>query len=129
MPGWLSARHLTRAIDEYSVSETERILEEAGYVAARLEAPPAVAFIDLTGFTRLTEERGDEVAAAIAMRLGELTMDTVPEHAVGSIKLLGDGVLVRFDEASAAADASLDLLAALVRRIFPRVMPASRAAR
>ena len=67
-----------RAIDEYSVSETERILEEAGYVAARLEAPPAVAFIDLTGFTRLTEERGDEVAAAIAMRLGELTVGHGP---------------------------------------------------
>ena len=116
---WLAERHLSRAIDEYSVSETERILEEAGYVAARLETPPAVAFIDLTGFTRLTEERGDEVAAAIAMRLGELTTDTVRAHGGRVVKLLGDGVLVRFDDASAAADASLDLLAALVAAGLP----------
>jgi len=116
---WLSVRHLTRAIDEYSVSETERILEDAGYVAPRLEAPPAVAFIDLTGFTRLTEERGDEVAATIAMRLGEVTTDTVRGHGGRVVKLLGDGVLVRFDDASAAADASLDLLAALVAAGLP----------
>ena len=116
---WLAERHLSRAIDEYSVTETERILEEAGYVAARLETPPAVAFIDLTGFTRLTEERGDEVAAAIAMRLGELTTDTVRGHGGRVVKLLGDGVLVRFDDASAAADASLDLLTALVAAGLP----------
>ena len=117
--GWLAARHLTRAIDEYSVTETERVLEEAGYVAARLEAPPAVAFVDLTGFTRLTEQRGDEVAAAIAMRLGELTTDTVGRQGGKVVKLLGDGVLVRFDDASAAADATLDLLAALVSADLP----------
>ena len=116
---WLAVRHLTRAIDEYSVSETERILEEAGYVAPRLEAPPAVAFIDLTGFTRLTEERGDEVAAAIAMRLGELTVDTVGRSGGRVIKLLGDGVLVRFDEVAAAADSTLDLLASLVPAGLP----------
>ncbi len=116
---WLAERHLSRAIDEYSVTETERILEEAGYVAPRLEAPPAVAFIDLTGFTRLTEERGDEVAAAIAMRLGELSVDTVRRGGGRVVKLLGDGVLVRFDDASAAADSTLDLLAALAPAGLP----------
>ena len=116
---WLATRHLTRAIDEYSVTETERVLEEAGFVAARLEAPPAVAFIDLTGFTRLTEERGDEIAAAIAMRLGELTTDTVHPQGGRVVKLLGDGVLVRFDDASSAAGATLDLLAALPSANLP----------
>jgi adenylate cyclase len=116
---WLATRHLTRAIDEYSVTETERILEDAGFVAARLDVPPAVAFIDLTGFTRLTEERGDEVAAAIAMRLGELTVEQVRPHGGRVVKLLGDGVLVRFDDASAAASATLDLLAALAPARIP----------
>ena len=110
---WLASHHLSRAIDEYSVTEAEHVMEDAGFVAARLEAPPAVAFIDLTGFTRLTEERGDEVAAAIAMRLGELATDTVRPQGGRVIKLLGDGVLVRFDDAAAAAAATLDLLAAL----------------
>ena len=111
--GWLATRHLSRAIDEYSVTETERILEDAGYVPARLEVPPAVAFVDLTGFTRLTEERGDEVAAAVAMRLGELTVTTVVPHRGRVVKLLGDGVLVRFEDATSAASATLDLLHAL----------------
>lgn len=110
---WLAGHHLSRAIDEYSVTATEHVLEEAGFVAARLDAPPAIAFIDLTGFTRLTEERGDEVAAAIAMRLGEVTTDAVEAHGGRVVKLLGDGVLVRFDDGAAAADGTLDVLAAL----------------
>ena len=88
-------------------------------MAARLEVPPAVAFIDLTGFTRLTEERGDEVAASVAMRLGELTVETVRPHGGRVVKLLGDGVLVRFDDASAGASACLDLLRAMPSADMP----------
>jgi adenylate cyclase len=113
LAGWLTSRHLTRAIDEYSIVETERILETDGYVPARLETQPAVAFVDLTGFTRLTEERGDEVAAGIALRLGEVTAEAVAPLGGRVVKLLGDGVLVRFDEAAAAVEATLLLLAKL----------------
>ena len=110
---WLASQHLSRAIDEYSVTESERILEDAGFVATRRELQPAVAFIDLTGFTRLTEERGDEVAAATAMRLGDVTTETIRPQGGRIVKLLGDGVLVRFDDPTAAASGTLDLLAAL----------------
>ena len=113
LAAWLAGHHLRRAIDDYSVTQTERILEEAGYVAARAGILPAIAFVDLTGFTRLTEERGDDVAAATALRLGDVTVDTVRSHGGRIVKLLGDGVLVRFDDAVAAIDGSLDLLAAL----------------
>ncbi len=40
----------------------EAALSEAG-VHSRLERPPAICFLDITGYTRLTEERGDEAAA------------------------------------------------------------------
>ena len=116
---WLASHHLSRAIDAYSVTATEEVLEQAGFVAARLEVPPAIAFIDLTGFTRLTEEHGDEVAAETAMRLGELTTDTVRPYRGRVVKLLGDGALVRFDDASAAAAGTLDVLAALPRAGLP----------
>jgi adenylate cyclase len=119
LAGWLTSRHLTRAIDEYSVVETERVLETDGYVAARLASPSAVAFVDLTGFTRLTEERGDEVAAGIALRLGEVTTDVVATFGGRVVKLLGDGVLVRFDKASAAVEATLQLLARLPAAELP----------
>jgi adenylate cyclase len=113
LAAWLASRHLSRAIDEYSVIQSERILEDAGFVAPRLDVPPAIAFIDLTGFTRMTEEQGDEKAAATALRLGELATETVGVHGGRVVKLLGDGVLVRFGEAGAAAAWTLDALAAL----------------
>jgi adenylate cyclase len=103
-------RHLSRAIDDYSVRQTEGVLEQTGFVAPRDAAPPAVAFVDLTGFTRLTEERGDREAASLAMRLGELTAETVRPHGGHVVKLLGDGVLVRFDDSTAAAEGVLALL-------------------
>ena len=113
LAGWLASRHLTRAIDEYSVDQTEQILEAAGFVPARPDDPPAIAFVDLTGFTRLTEEQGDEAAAAIALRLGEVAATTVAARAGRLVKLLGDGVLLRFDDTTAALDAVLDVLDAL----------------
>jgi len=119
LAAWLASRHLTRAIDEYSVVETERVLETGGFVAARLAAPPAVAFVDLTGFTQLTEERGDEVAAGAALRLGEVTTEVVGALGGRLVKLLGDGVLVRFDAVASAVDATLNLLAALPAANLP----------
>lgn len=113
LAAWLAGRHLTRAIDEYSVMQTEQILETRGFVAARLEAPPAVSFVDLTGFTLYTEEHGDEVAAGIALRLGDVTTETVAPFGGRVVKLLGDGVLVRYDDAATAVAATLDLLTAL----------------
>ena len=72
MASYLAAQHLSRAIDAFSAEATERVLAEAGFVAERQAVYPGVAFIDLTGFTRLSEERGDQVAATIALQLGEL---------------------------------------------------------
>jgi adenylate cyclase len=116
---WLASRHLTRAIDEYSVSQTERILEADGFVAPRPARPPAIAFVDLTGFTQLTQERGDESAAAIALRLGDVAADTIRGRGGRLVKLLGDGVLLRFDDLAGAVSGALDLLDALPRSDLP----------
>jgi adenylate cyclase len=113
LASWLASRHLTRAIDAYSVTQTEEILEANGFVPPRPVHPPAIAFVDLTGFTRLTEERGDEAAAAIALRLGELASDAVRRHDGRLVKVLGDGVLLRFDNLAGAVDGVLDLLEAM----------------
>src|SRR5918996_5772109 len=43
----------------------ESALSEAG-VYSRLERPAAICFLDLSGYTRLTEERGDEAAAELS---------------------------------------------------------------
>ena len=39
---------------------------------SRLEHPPAMCFLDITGYTRLTQERGDTAAAGLAEQLGRL---------------------------------------------------------
>jgi class 3 adenylate cyclase len=110
---------MTRAIDEYSLVESERLLEEGGYVPPRAGDPPAVAFVDLTGFTRITHERGDEEAARLALRLGDVAAAVVEPRAGRVVKLLGDGVLIRFGDAATAVHGTLDLLAALPAADLP----------
>ena len=39
-------------------------------------APPAICFLDLTGYTRLTEERGDEAAAELAETMSRIVQRT-----------------------------------------------------
>jgi adenylate cyclase len=120
---WLTTRHLSTAIDTWSVEETERMLAEAGFVPARESAPPAIAFVDLAGFTRLAEERGDRVAASVAMEFA-LLAGRVAEQAGGRlVKQLGDGVLLRFAGADEGVDVTLDLL----DRLGPGGLPSGHA--
>jgi adenylate cyclase len=113
MAEWLTERHLRRAIDAFSVDTTERLLEAGGFVPARVVAPPAIAFIDLTGFTRTTQELGDEAAAGLSLRLGDLARTQVEAHGGRLIKLLGDGALLHLPDAAAAVETAVALLAAL----------------
>lgn len=96
LAAWLHGRHLSAAIDAYSVDATEQVLEKAGFVPPRQSSPPAVAFVDLTGFTRLSEELGDQAAASAAIQLATLADEAARRHSGRVVKLLGDGVLLRF---------------------------------
>ena len=62
-----------------AVEGVESALERAGLLS-RLHRPPAVSFLDITGYTRLTEERGDEAAAELAERLAALVRRSSQEH-------------------------------------------------
>jgi adenylate cyclase len=76
-------------------------------------APPAVVFVDLSGYTRLTEERGDEVAVRFATTL-QREADAVASAKGGRlVKLLGDGAMLRFPDAGRGLDAALALVRAL----------------
>ena len=110
---WLTAHHMSRAIDAFSATTTERMLEELGYIPERPTVLPGVAFVDLTGFTRLSEEAGDETAASVSLALGELARRVVDHHGGRLVKLLGDGVLLQFPDVTSAVDGALDLLGSL----------------
>jgi adenylate cyclase len=90
------------------VEAVEATLEEAG-LHRRISHPPAMCFLDLSGFTRLTEERGDEAAAEMAATLGKLVQRGSQERGGRPVKWLGDGVMVFFSEPAAAVHFALEM--------------------
>lgn len=90
------------------VEAVEATLERAGlhHIA---DEPPAMCFLDVSGFTRLTEERGDEAAAAVAGSLGRVVQESALSHEGRAVKWLGDGVMIYFPEPEAAVLSALEL--------------------
>jgi adenylate cyclase len=91
------------------VEHVEGALEAAG-LHRRLDRPPAMCFLDLTGYTRLTEERGDAAAADLAARLAGLVRRSALEHAGTPVKWLGDGVMFYFREPRDAVLAAVEMV-------------------
>jgi adenylate cyclase len=100
------------------VGLVEGALDRAG-LYRRLDRPPAVCFLDLTGYTRLTQERGDQAAAEVATRLATLVRRSAQEHGGTPVKWLGDGVMFYFREPAAAVLASLEMVEAVGRQGLP----------
>lgn len=50
-------------------------MEERGITPRQPRQPPAIAFLDLTGYSTLAEERGDEAAAEIAAELASVVQE------------------------------------------------------
>jgi adenylate cyclase len=96
----------------------EGTLERAG-LRVRIERPPAICFFDVTGYSRLTEERGDAVAAELAGRVARVVERVATQHAGKAIKWLGDGVMLHFPEPRDAVLAALEMLDALARDGLP----------
>jgi adenylate cyclase len=96
---------------EQLVEEIEAALEATGGLG-RPERVPAMCFLDLVGYTRLTEEQGDQAAAALAETLALLVDRSAREHGGVPVKWLGDGVMVWFREPAGAVLAALGLVEA-----------------
>jgi adenylate cyclase len=107
---WLRGRHLEHEVLSVTVQTTEDYLQELGLAPKRTPSPPAIAFLDLTGYTALTEERGDEASADLADRLATLVHEAARPHGGNPVKWLGDGVMFHFDDPSAAVLTGLDLV-------------------
>jgi adenylate cyclase len=90
------------------VEWAEQGLEQAG-LAEPIARPPAMCFLDLTGFTHLTDEQGDEVAARTALTLSGLVQRTAHERRGRVVKWLGDGVMLHFSEPADAIVGALEM--------------------
>ena len=87
-------RHRVHAWIEHSVNHVEA----------------AICFVDLTGYTRLTEERGDRFAADVAAQLASLVKDISRRRGGSPIRWLGDGGMFHFRDPARAVDAGLDMV-------------------
>ncbi len=121
--GWLHQRHFESLVMQQVVLMLEEALERAGHVQAKITSPPAIAFMDLSGFTRLTEQSGDEAAAELASTLRDLVTETSQMYGGRVVKLLGDGVMFYFSAPSFAVACSIDL----VERVAEAGLPPARA--
>jgi adenylate cyclase len=105
----LYRRHREHVWTEHAINHVEEALEGSG-LRERVPRPPAICFVDLTGFTRLTEERGDEVAARVAGALATLVNDISRDRGGRPVRWLGDGGMFHFREPGAAVTAGLDMV-------------------
>jgi adenylate cyclase len=97
---------------DHQVLNIEAALEEAGAIA-RPDRVPAMCFVDLAGYTRLTEEQGDQAAAELASTLAVL-VERLSRAAGGTpVKWLGDGVMLHFRRPAGAVEASLAMVGEL----------------
>jgi adenylate cyclase len=94
---------------EHQIEHIEQALEAAG-VRLPPGQPPAMCFLDLAGYTRLTEERGDEEAAALAARLADIVRHRPRQHRGEAVKWLGDGVMFHFRDPSGAVVSALEMV-------------------
>ena len=117
--GWLFRRHSEVFMTEHQLGHVETALEDAGVRPRAPRQPEAVAFADLSGYTRLTEESGDEVAAEVSLDLAQLVSEVAAEHGGNLVKLLGDGAYLHFRDPGDAIRTSL----AIVEGTVPRGLP------
>ena len=96
----------------------ELTLVQAG-LHERVERPTAICFLDLTGYTRLTEQFGDEAAADLAARPSGLVQTTSGRHGGRPVKWLGDGVMFVFREPAGAVRAALEMVDTARREEMP----------
>jgi adenylate cyclase len=95
--------------DEQSTAELE-----LGHVAVTL------CFIDLTGFTRFTEEEGDIEALDVVENFVETVEATLPREAT-IVKTIGDEVMVVSPDPAALTEWAVAFLGRFDRRPQPRV--------
>jgi adenylate cyclase len=112
-------RYLQHFLDQDIVGHMELEVETGGDLdLGRVRV--AIAFADLAGYTRLTEEAGEEEAVDIIERFVEAVQDTLPDDA-RVIKTIGDEVMIVGSDASAVLDWAVGFQQLQQERPLPRI--------
>ena len=109
-------RLLKHFLEQDVVGHLELVADDAALGRMRV----AIAFADLAGYTRLTEEVGEEEALGVVERFVELVGETLPDDA-RVVKTIGDEVMVVGTDASALADWAVGFQELATERPLPRI--------
>jgi len=120
---WLHARHFENAIVQNLISMMETAMQQMGVEPATHPSPPAIVFVDLSGYTSETERSGDQEGTRLANALGEITHHAATASDGRVVKLIGDGAMLHFSRPPDAVRAAADV----VHRVDQAGIPPARA--
>ena len=115
---YMHNRYLRFYIEQDVVGHMEADIGGAGRGLARVST--TFCFVDLTGFTRYTEEEGDEEALDLIERFIDTVEATLPSEAT-IVKTIGDEVMVVSPEPASLTEWAVGFLALFQERPQPRV--------
>jgi adenylate cyclase len=100
------------------IESFEVLMAKAG-IHSRLERLPAICFLDISGYTRLTQEHGDDAAAELSATVARLVERSSVQHGGKPIKWLGDGVMFHFRDPGPGVRAALEMVDRLATAGLP----------
>ncbi|HEY1355631.1 MAG TPA: adenylate/guanylate cyclase domain-containing protein [Solirubrobacterales bacterium] len=115
---YLHARYLRYFLEQDVVGHMESELGTSGSQVHHV--PITLCFIDLTGFTRYTEEEGDLEALDVVENFVGTVEETLPPEAT-IVKTIGDEVMVVSPDPGSLTQWAVGLLARFPERPQPRV--------
>jgi adenylate cyclase len=111
-------RFLSHFVEQDVIGHMEADLADDELALGRLRV--AIAFADLAGYTRLTEEEGEEEALDAVDRFVEAVEHTLPDDA-RVIKTIGDEVMIVGSDAAALTDWAVGFQELYSERPLPRI--------
>jgi adenylate cyclase len=115
---YMHNRYLRFYLEQDVIGHMETDVAHAGRGLARVSM--AFCFVDLTGFTRYTEEEGDEEALDMIERFVDTVEATLPAEAQ-IVKTIGDEVMVVSPDAATLTEWAVGFLQLFQERPQPRV--------
>lgn len=112
---WLMQRHLRHAIDRANFEGLEEAMTSHGLAFPVRSRVPAVAFVDVSGYTTMTERLGDDRAVLTSAALRDRALAVSRRHGGSVVKLLGDGAMLHFSDVIEGVAAVMELMEGLDR--------------
>jgi adenylate cyclase len=115
---YLHRNFLRHFVEQDVIANMESHLEDEDEVLGKLRV--AIAFADLVGFVRFTEEAGEEEAVDLVETFVDSIAESLPSSA-RVVKNIGDGVMIVGNDTAALTDWAIGFQQGFERRSSPRV--------